>query len=768
YPHKFQTALAAFINLADDYSGKAAGEANQDSGISDENDPDPLITPPLYGRWHALTRRLLLDINGDPLSPDDNWVHELNLDPRFRVPAGFGAKVVQEKQEEYMNAAWEQIGDVLEANKRIRAAQLAKEVSWVWYDRHLKPLRAANVEKAFAMIAPVQKRVLSRNFTVFHHVNTSVVTPAVVSAPMRRIIRPRGRLMRSLPFEGSARPDTLIARVNDGEVSAAPPKQVPPGVVTVNEVSETLASAEAHPGAPPFVPPFIVDLLWRNPWLKYAPLALALLILLLLSLFGVAGLAIGAAIAAALVYVYWLLDRWIGRTRHFDSIREENQTPESVDDLPRSPNFVISDPGSEFTPRRGSTDSPEATRFKTGLKDAYTLIGASASVARVPPRNRIEIATLADDAIRAINPELTIPRRAFQTISIPDRLKAVLTEEFKEVMAYPEIDQPMYEPLKEISSELFLPNINLIEPNSVTLLETNQRFIEAYMVGLNHEFARELLWREYPTDQRGSCFRQFWDTRGYLDSEGLPQEELKEKLRDIPPLHRWLKSSKLGDHDHREEGGAKEEEVALVIRGELLKKYPNTVVYAHRARWQRNPEPNGPIDNTKERRLEELLGAEMDNPPRGKIRTPLYEAKVEPDIFFFGFDLTVGKARGGSGENPNDDPGWFFVLKERPGEPRFGLDTKKSDTDLNVWNDLSWEHVLPGAPAGAYIRINNAMTPFKVTAPALPEEQEKAEQHGDDVFVEWNKDSSSADLAYILYQAPALVAIHAAEMLPKK
>ena len=78
-------------------------------------------------------------------------------------------------------------------------------------------------------------------------------------------------------------------------------------------------------------------------------------------------------------------------------------------------------------------------------------------------------------------------------------------------MAYPGIDLPMYEPLKAISAELFLPNINLIEQNSITLLETNQKFIEAYMVGLNHEFARELLWREYPTDQRGSYFRQFWD-----------------------------------------------------------------------------------------------------------------------------------------------------------------------------------------------------------------------------------------------------------------
>ena len=95
----------------------------------------------------------------------------------------------------------------------------------------------------------------------------------------------------------------------------------------------------------------------------------------------------------------------------------------------------------------------------------------------------------------------------------------------------------MYKPLADISSELFLPNINLIEPNSITLLETNQRFIEAYMVGLNHEFARELLWREYPTDQRGSYFRQFWDVRRSLDRAGADPGALRERLRDIPPLH---------------------------------------------------------------------------------------------------------------------------------------------------------------------------------------------------------------------------------------
>jgi acetoacetyl-CoA synthetase len=33
-------------------------------------------------------------------------------------------------------------------------------------------------------------------------------------------------------------------------------------------------------------------------------------------------------------------------------------------------------------------------------------------------------------------------------------------------------------------------------------------------VGLNHELGRELLWREYPTDERGSYYQEFWDSSG--------------------------------------------------------------------------------------------------------------------------------------------------------------------------------------------------------------------------------------------------------------
>jgi hypothetical protein len=37
---------------------------------------------------------------------------------------------------------------------------------------------------------------------------------------------------------------------------------------------------------------------------------------------------------------------------------------------------------------------------------------------------------------------------------------------------------------------------------------------EALVAGPNHEMGRELLWPEFPTDQRGSYVCQFWDPRG--------------------------------------------------------------------------------------------------------------------------------------------------------------------------------------------------------------------------------------------------------------
>jgi hypothetical protein len=214
------------------------------------------------------------------------------------------------------------------------------------------------------------------------------------------------------------------------------------------------------------------------------------------------------------------------------------------------------------------------------------------------------------------------------------------------------------------------------------------------------------------------------------------------------------------------------------------------VIYAQRAAWRNadgqvilDPGASNTIDPTKERDLRPLSAAEQAKPPRTILKTPLYEAKVDPDIHFFGFDLTACEAQGGTGK-PDvaveakcadegitwDDPGWFFVIKERPGEPGFGLDigdepSLDSQNRVEVWNDLRWQDVKPPVAEGAYLQITAQTETITATQPLEPDDPEKTEQKNEDTNVTWSKDMSSAELAYILYQVPVLVAVHASEML---
>lgn len=762
YPHPFQQQVAAFINLADDYSDKTTAQAHTDSGLSIEDDnpddPDPLITPPLYGRWHALTSRLLQDADGQPVANNSNWVHDLNLDPRWRASANFGTVVIQNNQEAYMDAAWEQVGDVLEANRRMRWARLARFAASVWYRKNFQPQPGVAFEKYLRLTTPMQKRIVRDGRTVYHAVTKSMVPRALVSAPMRRVLRPRGRTMRQLKFDPAIRADNLVSRVNRGEVTPAPERKVPDALLTHDDIIEQLMPAN--------VPGGIADLFSRHPNLKYLPLLLALLVILYLLFSGaLAGtdlwLLIGA-IAAIAIAAYSVMHNVTKKIQTVMSIAPAQQTPASVATIPASPDFHVTALGNPVVPQPGATDSPEAVRFKTALRGNFDFVQRSIVAGKPPVYTTLDIRTTVEAVVAGINPAVTIPRYVFGQVSIPARIVEALDENFVEAMTYPEIDIPMYKPLLELSGEHFVPNLNLIEPNSITLLETNQRFIESYMVGLNHEFARELLWREYPTDQRGSYFRQFWDVSSYQDKEGLEPQALREKLRDIPPLHLWKRTSDLGDHDQGEINGSKKEEVVLVIRGELLKKYPTAVIYAQHAQWA--------TDSEGKRVLSEPRMFDT-GPEADVIKTPLYEAKVDPDIYFFGFDLDVAAAKGGGGEQPGDDAGWFFVIKERPGEPRFGLDVPGDASDMSVtslpgWNDLAWSHVVADVDSGKFLAVSGTRN-INVIDPGTPASDEEQQQK-EDSFVHWRSTMNAAELAYILYQVPVLVGVHAAEMLPDK
>ena len=753
YPQPFQSQLAAFVNLADAY--QQDGPAANTNGELDESiqaDPDPLITPPIYGRWHALTERLLTERDGSDVQHRANWVHDLNLDPRWRVAAGFGTQVIQDNQEAFMEAAWEQIGDVLEANRRIRQAQLAKVAGRYLHDLHVKG--AANISPGTLLLktSPVKARILSEGLTVRHLAAQSPLSTSMTSSAMRRAMRPGGKIAKRLALRAPNIAGQIVGRTNDGVISAAPPKQPPTGILTPDDLADAAAPPEG-------------DRIWVRigHWIQQRPvLAVALLIaviilVLVLLGFGALGLVIAAAIVAGAVAVRQRARRAADRQAASDRVREDQLTPAAVDAMPGSSGFVLAtdiDPRIALPPvvvQRGETDNADAVRFKAALRDEYRLLETSRTVGHVPVPVPLRLDLVAADIVAGLRPELTVPRWTLSGISIPPRIRDQIGEEFVEVMAYPEFDTPMYEPLVKSDKDGFVPNLHLVEPDSVTLLETNQRFIESYMVGTNHEFARELLWREYPTDQRGSYFRQFWDVRKKI-AEAADKQAAREKFKDIKPLHHWPIDSDLGENDNREEGPEPEEELVLVIRGELLKKYPNTIISAQPAKWQIT---SGQPDKSKERQLDDSVAPIF----------PLYEARVAPDIYFFGFDLTAEVARGD--DTVNDKPGWFFRIEEVPGDARFGFDISRDpESQINVWNDLAWADAVPGIADGMHITV--ATIPPRSLVEPTGSAIEKHPQWEFDQHVPLDAQVSAAELAYIALQTPVIMAVHASELLPNQ
>src|SRR5262245_48871073 len=171
-----------------------------------------------------------------------------------------------------MAAAWEQVGDVLEANRRIRMAQLAREASFVWHAQHLQPLRAADPARALSITAPVHPRLLDGDVTLAYRTAASAIGSTPMSAAMRRLTRPRSRLIRGLPFTATLPRGALLTRLDTGQVSPAPPKRAPTTMATVDK----LASAMRPRG----VPPALLDALGRSAWLRWLPLLLALVAVL--------------------------------------------------------------------------------------------------------------------------------------------------------------------------------------------------------------------------------------------------------------------------------------------------------------------------------------------------------------------------------------------------------------------------------------------------------------------------------------------------------
>jgi hypothetical protein len=209
----------------------------------------------------------------------------------------------------------------------------------------------------------------------------------------------------------------------------------------------------------------------------------------------------------------------------------------------------------------------------------------------------------------------------------------------------PTFPQPMFEPLRDLDPQYLLPGCDLVVADSVVPLASDAAFIEAYMTGLNHEMSRELLWREYPSDERSTSFRVFWTPAG-ADPRAYDQ---------LPPLHEWTPDSDLGNHFMTGTDG----NLVVLVRGELFHRYPGTVVYLTRS--------TTPGVAGSERVL------------------PLFRGDLLADMTFLGFGVSATDLQA--------EP-WFVVFEQQPTEPRFGLDadtaTGRPLDAIASWNDATW------------------------------------------------------------------------------
>lgn len=352
----------------------------------------------------------------------------------------------------------------------------------------------------------------------------------------------------------------------------------------------------------------------------------------------------------------------------------------------------------------GPADLDGTKEFVAAVATAFDSVVSVADAPAPPADPALDLAAAHSSLLTKLDPEITISARVQFRLDVRTIRGVAARDDLDPVMGCPQFLDPMWEALRELGRDWFLPGLELVPPDTATLVRTNPGFVASHLVGLNHEFMRELLWREYPTDQRGTAFRRFWGRTG-------------EQPNDIGPIHLFA-----GDLADTLLVGGKEEAV-LLLRSELLRRYPGSIVYLCRAK-----------------QVGDDLVLDDDT-----IIVPTFRGDLPPDVSFVGFPIQPDELHG------NGDP-WWFVIAQPPSEPRFGLDDPSDEMpDVpTTANDLAWPHMSPDP---------------EHQAPALFAIADPPKLRGLSIDgMTWG--DSAAVQARMTYQHPVRVAIRAADLMP--
>ena len=740
-----------------------------------ENPGPPLVGPPLYGSTHA--RQPRVETEGGAAAAQPEWFRELNLDPRDRVVGGLGTRVVQNDQEDLMASAWNQVIGVEEANRQLRLAQLAKHVAAVLHRRHLKRFSDAAVLSATERVHA--KVLDAPAVSVWASIDRSTLPVSATTGAFRRLLRLRGPVVHAAVTAAGAASgvDALVVRPDRLTADWVLPYTQPDGIVGLGaaarsritqeiadriapgsspaEAAELWAAQLAEPGAEQVLTAELIDHIDFTAQRPDADLVASAVARTLQSMPSERDLDEDRSHATAVAAGAFTLQRLVraGLSRHVAQYELPAELARRLD-LPvdgrgeHEHTVVISASGlNEWAERmlQLARRADDSVRFEDLADDASALQERllevmERSIEDLPAGLKLVLERLVRtdgfgdiDRARIDVPALELVTKLDPAVTVPHRVSARLTGgtghypswlrpdwfdnlRIEPVMACPRFPHPMYEALDRYDRNWLIPGLGLIKkPDMATLLETNSRFVEAFLVGLNHEMARELLWREYPTDQRGTYFSSFWT--------GAP--ELVADIHELP----WRSGGLRSHVDPALDG-----QIVFLVRGDLIRRYPGVVAHAVR----QAQDAGGLLFD--DQRIP-LFEPGSDISPK----KTLFHIQLAPNVLLVGFALTEAEIR-------NPAATWWFTLSENPTEPRFGLDVSRQNSpppgpppsrDDLVWGDFA-------VAEGAFLDAS-AARPIQFTDAATGDASR------------WG--ASSAEVATLLFQLPARAAFKATKML---
>ena len=575
------------------------GDAAREAALADLVDgaTGTVVGPPLYGGRPAGKAAV-----PHGAAPRPAWLREVNLDPRHRGAAALGARIVQINQEDLMRAAWEQAGAIEEANRRLRAARMARRAGRSFVQGRLAGLAPPVL---LGLTGPALDRLPVRTDGTLarSRLGQTRMPPGVLQPAFRRLMRPGGRLGRMLG--GPERLGGVTEALDAGR--ARPDRSAtgrPGGLVTVGGL---IAAARAARRS-------VIDGGGRAPVGLDAAGAIAPHI-------GARRPTIDATRTPGRATVGLRLtdrDRVVGGgSLVIGELRPARMAPLELMAQ------AVEDPSAlgELDGAVGLTLAGQVYVLTDEVRDGLGMVLSEPAQPPSPPDPGAALAAVREELLNALDPDVTVLKAVRVSVRVPDELQG--DDPLDEVLAVPIFPAPLAPELAELSGDLLLPGADRTPDDSAFGLVTNAAYVQALLIGANHEMARELRWRGFPTDERGTCFKFFWDARGTTLDPAGPSP-------DIRAIHEFAPAGALGD----EVGGGRGQ-VVLVVRAQLLRRYPGTQVLAVRG------EPDG---------------AGGRRPRYDAQAVPRFRGRIGQDIVYFGFGFDDAQARGGGAAGPATTP----------------------------------------------------------------------------------------------------------------